>query len=178
MTSRLPLISALLFAALPVTNAMAQGQPNVPDALKVPLGHTLKFSARGQGFQVYQCGPDKVDPKLYAWTLSGPQADLLDAQGNKLGTHYAGPTWESKDGSKAVGEVKANEKSPDPNAIAWLLLETKSSGPVGVMSSITHVQRLQTSGGKAPADGCKASTAGKTTSVPYMAQYYFYEAAK
>ncbi len=178
MTPRLPLVFALLFAALPVTNAMAQEAPSVPESLKVPLGHVLKFSAHAQGFQVYQCGPDKADPKLYAWTLTGPQADLFDAQGNKLGTHYAGPTWESRDGSKVLGQVKANEKSPDANAIAWLLLETKPSGPVGVMNSITHVQRLQTSGGKSPVDGCKAATAGATTNVPYMAQYYFYEAAK
>ena len=175
MTPRLNLVSALLFAALP---AAAQEAPSVPDTLKVPPGHTLKFAAHAQGFQVYQCGPDKTDPKAYTWTLTGPQADLFDAQGAKLGTHYAGPNWESKDGSKVVGQVKASEKSPDPKAIAWLLLETKPSGPVGVMNSITHVQRLQTNGGKAPADGCNASTAGATTNVPYMAQYYFYEAAK
>jgi len=178
MTPRLSHAVGLLFAALPMMNTLAAEAPPVPDSLKVPPGHTLKFSARAQGFQIYQCGPDKADPKAYTWTLTGPQADLFDAQGQKIISHYAGPTWESKDGSKIVGQVKGNEKSPDHDAIAWLLLETKSTGSIGVMNSITHVQRLQTSGGKPAAGGCKADTAGTTTNVPYMAQYYFYEAEK
>lgn len=173
-----PVLTALLFAALPAMAQVAQEPPPVADAIKVPLGYKLKFSARGQGFQVYQCGPDKVDPKVYAWTLSGPQADLLDAQGNKIGTHYAGPTWESKDGSKIVGTMKANDKGPDPKAIAWLLLDAKPAGGTGVMSNITLVQRLQTNGGKAPEGGCTAATAGTSANVAYFAQYYFYAAGE
>jgi len=78
MTARLPVISALLFTAFPVTTAMGQDAPGVPDTLSVPPGHTLKFSAHGQGFQLYQCGPDKADPNIYAWALTDPQADLFD----------------------------------------------------------------------------------------------------
>lgn len=175
MTLRLPLSAALLLAAFPV---LAQQPPAIPTTLQVPAGHALKFSARAQGFQVYQCAQDKVDPKLYAWNFTGPQADLFDATGNKIISHYAGPTWEAKDGSKVVGTVKVTEKSPDPDAISWLLLEAKPSGPVGTMNSIRYVQRLQTSGGKAPTDGCKADTVGTSKNVEYLAQYYFYEAAK
>ncbi|MBV8634369.1 MAG: DUF3455 domain-containing protein [Burkholderiaceae bacterium] len=171
------LLSALLLA-LPAMNAAAQQPPPVSDAIKVPLGHVLKFAARAEGFQIYQCSQDKADPKLYAWTLTGPQADLADAQGNKLGQHYAGPTWESKDGSKIVGQVKGNEPSPDKDSIAWLLLETKPAGGTGVMNGITHVQRLQTHGGKAPKDGCNDKTAGSNVNAPYTAIYYFFEAAK
>jgi hypothetical protein len=181
MTSRLSAVASLSFAAMFATLSpavLAQQAPAVPDALKVPLGHVLKFAAHADGFQVYQCGQDKADPKLYAWTLTGPQADLFDTQGNKLGTHYAGPTWESKDGSKIVGQVKASDPSPDPASIAWLLLEAKSTAGVGAMNSITHVQRLQTHGGKAPTAGCKAETAGTSVNAPYSAMYYFYEAAK
>lgn len=172
MMLRLPLLSAFLLVA---TNADGQEAPPLPDAIKVPLGHVLKFSARAEGFQIYQCSQDKVDPKLFAWTLTGPQADLFDAQGNKLGQHYAGPTWESKDGSKIVGQVKANSPSPEANSIAWLLLETKPSGGTGVMNSITHVQRLQTHEGKAPKDGCSEKTVGTNVNAPYTAVYYFFE---
>lgn len=175
MTLRLPLCSVLLIAAFPV---LAQQSPEIPASLQVPAGHTLKFSARAQGYQIYQCAQDKADPKLYTWNFTGPQADLTDNLGNKVLTHYAGPTWEAKDGSKSVGTVKANEKSPDPDAIPWLLLEAKATGPVGTMNNVKYVQRLQTSGGKAPVDGCKAETVGALKNVAYMAQYYFYEPAK
>jgi len=47
--------------------------------------------------------------------------------GNKIAKHYAGTTWESNDGSKVVGEVKAKDNGPDPNAIPWLLLSAKST---------------------------------------------------
>ena len=175
MTLRLPLCSVLLFAAFP---ALSQQAPAIPDSLKVPPGHTLKFSARAQGYQIYQCGQDKADPKLYSWNFTGPQADLFDTKGDKVLSHYAGPTWEARDGSKIVGTVKANEKSPDPDAISWLLLEAKPTGTAGTMNDVKYVQRLQTSGGKAPADGCKAETVGALKNVAYMAQYYFYEPAK
>jgi hypothetical protein len=175
MTLRLPLCSLLLIAAFP---ALAQTSPEIPVSLQVPAGHTLKFSARAQGYQIYQCAQDKVDPKLYGWNFTGPQADLFDANGDKVLSHYAGPTWEARDGSKIVGTVKANEKGPDPDAISWLLLEAKAAGPVGTMNNVKYVQRLQTSGGKAPADGCKAETVGALKNVAYKAQYYFYGPAK
>lgn len=48
-----------------------------------------------------------------------------------IGKHYAGPTWEGKDGSKVVGEVNARDNGPDPNAIPWPLLSAKSKSGTG-----------------------------------------------
>ena len=165
-------LPAMLFAAFPAT---AQEASPVADALKAPVTAILKFAARAEGFQIYQCSQDKADPKLYAWNLTGPQADLFDTQGNKIGLHYAGPTWESKDGSKIVGQVKANTPSPDKDAIAWLLLETKQAGGSGAMNGVNYVQRLQTHGGRAPQGGCNEKTAGTSVNAPYTAMYYFYQ---
>jgi hypothetical protein len=180
MKSLHPLLCGLLLAGLFPAAAVlaAEAPPQAPEALQVPPGHVLKLAVKAEGFQIYECGADKNNPAAFAWNLTGPQADLFDAQGKKIGKHYAGPTWESLDGSKVVGKVKASDKGPDANAVAWLLLDAKSTGGSGVLSSITHVQRLATVGGKAPADGCTAQTKDAVTSMPYSANYYFYEAAK
>jgi hypothetical protein len=43
------------------------------------------------------------------------------------------------------------------------------------MTQTTFIQRLNTNGGSAPADGCaSASDVGKQKLVPYTADYYFF----
>jgi len=85
---------------------------------------------------------------------SVPEAVLSDADGNIVGVHFAGPTWESNSGSKVVGvKLAASTANPpvDPNEIPWLLLQAKSSEGPGIFANITYVQRVSTAGGKAPA---------------------------
>src|SRR6266704_1241294 len=86
--------------------------------------------------------------------LKVPEADLFDLSGKKIGKHYAGPTWESNDGSKVVGEVKARDDGPAPTAIPWLLLRAKSTSGNGAFSRTQAIQRLYTVGGQAPAESC------------------------
>jgi hypothetical protein len=62
--------------------------------------------------------------------------------------------------------------SPDPTAIDWLLLRAvETSGP-GVFSPVTYIQRVNTTGGKAPTT--PGSFIGEVVDVPYTAEYYFY----
>ena len=150
--------------------------PMVPDSLKVPATQTLSLETRATGVQIYDCKPNKDDPTRFEWVFKAPEADLFDPAGTKIGKHYAGPTWESNDGSKVVGEVKARDDGPDANAIPWLLLGAKSTSGVGVFGQTVSVQRVQTVGGKAPVDGCSQAQAGKESRVPYKAVYYFYVA--
>jgi hypothetical protein len=68
---------------------------------------------------------------------------------------------------------------PNSGSIACLLLQTVGSeaGPTGgkILANTTFVQRLNTNGGSAPADGCSTTEdVGKQTLVPYTADYYFY----
>jgi hypothetical protein len=128
------------------------------------------------GVQVYQCDASKNDPTKFEWIFKAPVADLFDAGGKKIGTHYAGPTWESIDGSKVVGEVTARDNGPDANAIPWLLLSAKSTSGTGVFSRTKSIQRVQTVGGKAPAVGCDKAQAGQEARMAYKATYYFYAA--
>jgi hypothetical protein len=158
--------------------AWAQPVPEVPQALRVPATEILSFSAQARGAQIYRCSAGKSDPASFEWVLVGPEADLFDDAGEPIGKHYAGPTWESKDGSKVVGEVKAKVNSLDPNAVAWLLLGVKTSEGKGVFSGVKSIQRLNTVGGQTPAEGCNRSRLGEESKVPYKAVYYFYTATR
>ncbi len=148
--------------------------PLVPENLKVPAGQTLSLVSPATGVQIYECNAIKADPARFEWVFKAPEADLFDLSGKKIGKHYGGPTWESNDGSKVVGEVKARDDGPAATAIPWLLLSAKSTSGNGVFSRIQGIQRLYTVGGKAPAGGCSKAQLGKEARVPYKATYYFY----
>ena len=70
-------------------------------------------------------------------------------------------------------------RCPNTGSIPCLLLQSIGSqpGPSGgtMLSKTTFIQRLNTRGGVAPADGCSTSAdVGNQTLVPYTADYYFY----
>lgn len=44
------------------------------------------------------------------------------------------------------------------------------------MKDVTYIQRVNTRGGVAPRTPCDAATQGSRTTVPYAADYVFYEA--
>ncbi len=61
---------------------------------------------------------------------------------------------------------------------ATQLAATPTTGPAdGTLTSTTFIQRLNTTGGLAPAGGCDATLVGATAPVAYTADYYFYRAA-
>jgi len=148
--------------------------PAAPEALRPPANQALVLEARATGVQIYECTASRDQPGRFEWVFKSPEAELFDQAGRKVGKHYAGPTWEALDGSKVVGEMKARDDGPDPNAIPWLLLSAKSNSGSGVLSQIKSVQRLQTVEGKAPAAPCGRDNAQQVARVPYKATYYFY----
>jgi hypothetical protein len=165
------LILALL-AGCAITNAGTI--PEVPETLKVPATQVLSLETQATGVQIYKCKASKHDPMRFEWVFKAPEAVLTDNTGKMIGRHYAGPTWESNDGSKVVGEVRAQDSGPDPNSIPWLLLSAKSTSGNGAFGLTHSIQRLRTSGGKAPAAGCDHAQVDKEIRVPYKAVYYFY----
>jgi len=148
--------------------------PVVPDAIRAPATDVVAFALRAEGFQIYECRAKKDDPTRFEWAFVEPEATLLDDAGRAVGRHGAGPAWESDDGSKVVGEVRAKADAPDPDAVPWLLLAGKSHEGDGVFARVTSIQRVATSGGKAPTDGCDAAGVGRRVRVPYRATYWFY----
>ena len=167
-------ISALLILYAGSANAADEMVPAVPDDLKVHANQTLSSEARGVGVQIYECRENKTGPAKPEWVFTAPEAELLDSSDRRIGKHYVGPTWESADGSKVIGELRVIHKSPENNSMPWLLLRAKSHSGSGVFSRIESIQRLNTIGGNAPAEGCSEDQLGKEIRVPYKAMYYFY----
>jgi hypothetical protein len=148
--------------------------PDAPEALRPPADQVLVLEVAAKGVQIYECSASKDQPERFEWAFKAPEAELFDKTDRKVGKHYAGPTWESTDGSMVVGEAKAHDAGPDPSAIPWLLLSAKSNSGAGVFSKIKSIQRLQTVGGKAPSAPCGRDNAQQVVRVPYKAGYYFY----
>jgi len=146
----------------------------VPENLRVPDGQPLLLRALARGSQIYTCQAKATDPAVFEWVLKAPEAELFDPSGARIGRHYAGPTWESADGSRVVGEVI--QRSPVPDAIPWLLLRAKSTEGAGRLASAKYIQRIDTKGGVAPSSGCDAAHAGAEARVDYSADYDFYGA--
>jgi len=137
------------------------------DSLSVPAGSRLALHAYARGTQIYRWDGT-------GWILVGPSASLFaDADGNgAVGTHYAGPTWRSTSGSTVVGAV-SKRCTANPDAIQWLLLRAVSSEGPGIFQSVAHIQRVNTVGGKAPAE---AGSLGEVREIAYTAEYFFYRA--
>lgn len=167
-------IAAFLILYAGSNFAAAEMLPSVPDDLKVPANQTLSIEVRGIGVQIYECRENKTHPATLEWAFKAPESELFDSSDKRIGKHYAGPTWESADGSKVIGELRALHKSPEKNSIPWLLLRAKAHSGSGVFSGIESIQRLNTSGGNAPTEGCGMEQLGKEIRVPYRANYYFY----
>jgi hypothetical protein len=167
------LVSVLVLIAAATVAGSAGAQSAPPPGLDVPSGHFTAFHLMAEGVQIYACQAKADDPSAFEWTFRAPEATLMNMRGDAIGRHYAGPTWEGLDGSSVVGAARANADSPDAAAIPWLLLEAQSSMGAGVFSSVSYVQRLDTVGGRAPADGCGAPSVGQELRVPYTATYTF-----
>ena len=167
---------ALMMPAALIARAADDGDdaapPSVPAALQVGADQQLYFAVDADGVQIYDC---RATATGFAWTFIAPEATLYD-DGEVVGTHYAGPTWEGNNGGKVVGAVAARSPAPVAGAIPWLLLTAVSNAGHGPFSKVTSIQRLETGGGVAPASGCDAATIGARARVPYVARYYFYKA--
>jgi hypothetical protein len=150
----------------------------IPPSLPVPPGNKLSFHVFAKGFQIYRCTTDKTDSSRFTWVFVAPAADLYRHPNDRhpVGRHYAGPTWESTDGSKITGTKLQQADAPDPNAIPWLLLSSASVSGSGIFGKITYVQRTNTKGGKMPSVPADRAHSGQEVRTPYTAEYYFYQA--
>ena len=134
--------------------------------LKAPSGSTPAFHVYATGVQIYRWNGT-------SWVFVAPSAVLSADPGghSTVGTHYAGPTWESNSGSTVVGTV-LDRCAVSSSAIPWLSLTAVSSAGPGVFSRVTFIQRVNTVGGTAPATA--GTFVGEMVSVSYTAEYYFY----
>jgi hypothetical protein len=174
--------------------ALALTPPPVPEGLEAPAETKLFRVEHAEGTQNYICLPSAQSPSGFAWVPVGPQATLFNAHQRQTMTHFLSPnpeengvaraTWQdSRDTSRvwaAAFEISDDSAYVAPDAIPWLLLEVKGaeSGIHGRerISRARWIQRVNTSGGKAPAIGCAAAgDVGKREFIPYEADYLFYK---
>ncbi len=81
------------------------------------------------------------------------------------------------DGTRITGRVTGRADAPQAGAIPWLLLESRTTppnGPLNAMNDLRAIQRINTTGGKAPAETCQPAEAGSRVRVPYTADYHLY----
>src|SRR5262245_43956387 len=164
--------------------------PPVPTDVQVEAGNKAFLVGHATGTQNYVCLPSGSG---VAWTLFTPQATLFDDEGQQIITHFFSPnpfegnfvraTWEHSQDTSRVWAKGIGSAIVNPTAIPWLLLQVKEvgalAGPTGgdKLTVTTFIQRVNTSGGVAPATGCSALTdIGAKAFVPYTADYFFYKA--
>jgi len=170
------LLPGLAYAAMPPP------PPVIPPEIApvaVTDGSVPFLLGHGIGTQNYTC---QLVGGVFAFTFVAPVATLYDDKGKQIISHFAGPTgvtWQATDGSTVVGSTVA-KGTPigGESAIPWVRLTAASTtlGPDGGdrLFDTVNVQRVNTTGGLAPATGCDATTLGNETDVPYTADYYFY----
>jgi hypothetical protein len=165
-SSALPLFATALFASF-ATNAKAKDNraPEVPAAIQVPDGNKVHFHAYADGVQIYSWNGA-------SWVFQAPEAILYDEDDNIVGTHYAGPTWESNSGSKVIGARVSGAPSPSANSIPLLLLRATATEGPGIFVRTTYIQRVNTFGGNPPAT--PGASVGEVARIPYTAEYFFY----
>jgi hypothetical protein len=162
--------AALLAVAITVLSFSTPAQ-EIPPQLQPTANEQLLFQVHAKGDQIYICQEGATQ---FAWALKAPDAQLFDKNGKPFGRHFAGPSWEAKDGSRVTGKAVVNVPSPDADSIPWLLVDIMSHEGSGVLSRATAIRRLNTKGGKAPTSGCDSVNAGKEVRVPYSADYLFF----
>lgn len=186
---RTPHLAVGIGLCLAALSPELHAHPAVPANIEVPAGHTLFLQASASGTQNYVCLPTASG---FGWAFFGPQATLFQFN-RQVTTHFLSPnpdeaglpraTWQdSQDTSRVWASAVASSSDPKfvkSGAIPWLLLEVVGAdrGPGGGtrLTDITYIQRLRTSGGIAPTNGCDdPADVGAKALVPYKTDYLFY----
>ena len=164
---------SICFSAMLAGACVAPGGVQVPATLEPGSNEALAMIVPAKGVQIYECRAKgaNADPE---WVFVAPDAELFNARGRTIGHHGAGPYWAAADGSRVQATLKARADAPVAGAIPWLLLTARSVGPDGSFSKVSSIQRVNTIGGSAPANGCDRTTLGKAARVPYTADYLFF----
>ena len=165
----------LVAATAPIHTAMATDGPTLPaqcGAIVPEAGNKLDSHVYAKGVQVYQW-----NASTNFWDFVGPRADLFAEESfhGEIGSHFIGPNWQSKGGSRVTAAaIQGKTCTPDPNAIAWLLLKATQTTTFGMFRDVTFIQRVNTTGGLRPTT--PGTLHGEIKEVEYTAEYYFYKA--
>jgi Protein of unknown function (DUF3455) len=181
---RLSLFVAACASVLFMTSLVAEGAfgrpapQTAPGDLLDPRTYApdsrLFLVLHATGVQKYTCQANGT------WLFTDPEATLFKTTGapQPVGTHFLNfatgrPVWQLNDGS-SVEATRTQMLSGGAGNIAWLLLQaavTSADSDGDRLVATTWIQRLNTTGGLAPAGACAP---GATIAVPYTADYFFW----
>jgi len=155
-------------------------QLSIPASVDLPVypnGYTRVATYYAIGVQKYKAQIKAGSfPETYEWVFVAPRADLYAINNKMVGSHGAGPFWALTGGADSIFAQQfappRTSPSSEPNTIDWLLLKPKPGAIAsGVFTGVNYIQRIATSGGKAPATLPGSIT--ETIEVPYTAIYRF-----
>ncbi len=176
------ILSLAAIASLGACTSMSMPTPmfmqdSLPDAVKVPAGHRVAMETVGVGEITYECKAKAQMADQYEWVFVGPKAALNDRSGKTVGSYFGPPaTWAALDGSKLTGAQLAVAPAGMGN-IPYQLVKANPAMGEGAMAGVTHIQRVATKGGVAPAMPCAMGNMGQKQVVAYQADYIFWKAA-
>lgn len=171
-TTRL-ILACVAALSIPLAAFAQPGDPLDPRTYASDSKPFLTVAA--SGVQRYACQANGT------WLFTDPVAGLhKPGHAKAMGSHYLNfatgrPVWELKDGSTVEAARKASAPGGAGNIPALLLeaVATAAGDDGDRLVKTTWVQRLNTSGGIAPAGTC---TPGATVAVPYTTDYVFWKA--
>lgn len=167
---RLGLLALCAVYALSEVPAPSKATELPRECSKITVPNGIKKSHRffAAGSQIYRWNGS-------AWDFVAPSAELFADAGydGKVAKRIAGPTWQSKGGSKVVTN-KIGECSPDPSSIPWLLLEAVTNDGPGMFAKTIFIQRVNTTGGLSP--DVPKTVPGQVAWIPCAAEYVLYSA--
>ncbi|CAN0460747.1 unnamed protein product [Phaeothamnion confervicola] len=149
----------------------SEGHAETFGGLPVPGGERVAI-VHAEGAQVYECRRDLTN--ALSWQFREPVATLVD-QGKTVGRHYVGPSWELADGTVITGKVVVQAPGATKADIPLLMLWVNTAKGHGLLAHARTVLRINTKGGVA-AGACQ--NAGELLSVPYSADYAFFQAVR
>src|SRR5215208_5499949 len=180
---KIAVVGVIFLALFALVAAAASARPTPQTSPDDPLDprtyapeSRLFLVAHATGVQKYTCQANGT------WLFTDPEATLYTTDASKpIGTHFLNfatgrPVWQLKDGS-SVEAARTVTVSGGTGNIPWLLLQavvTTAGSDGDRLTRTTWVQRLNTSGGVAPAGTC---TPGDRIDVPYSAKYFFWRSA-
>ncbi|OYU97840.1 MAG: hypothetical protein CFE45_18840 [Burkholderiales bacterium PBB5] len=129
----------------------------------------------GVGEITYECRDKANAAGQFEWAFVGPQAVLNDRAGQAVGRYFGPPaTWVSLDGSQLTGTQLAVAPA-QPGSLPLQLVKANPAMGAGALAGVSHIQRVATQGGVAPASPCDAAGRGSRQVVKYQADYIFYK---
>ena len=176
-TLSLAAVSAAMLLSACASMTPAFDQSVLPASIQVPAGNKVAMETVGVGEITYECRDKANAPGMTEWVFVGPNAVLNDRSGKQVGKYYGPPaTWESMDGSKLTAVQLAVAPS-GPGNLPFQLVKANPAMGSGIMTGVTHIQRVALKGGVAPSSVCSPANKGTKEIVKYQADYIFWKAA-